>query len=589
LKYIFSLKKSFFKTSIYQSEAVRILSGEINFESIETEIHSLKQKGGNGDLSSTLADVENVAASEEGNKAIFIFTTGNTIVQDQILELSSNGFDIVCFLILENGDSKRNELGSIFGDQRVILLPTFEAANNYFNRLEISSSDIPDISIKQIGSSAATLKIKGIDDYPKIRVFVKNIQSQRCYEEVLKNNKEISLNLHPETPKYMITVQGIRESKGSEISNELLVTLPKLHGITKKIQDPNISQELRNKNLSFQVPHCLKNVDIETFNIAVIGDMGNGKSSLINLLKTCIEPSDEDKICFHAPTGNGESTLTKEIKKYSITNSLQIVDCYGLQSTDDFTEIGNFARGRMLHNFKQGDAQNEENDKFKSDISIKNAPHLYLYVVDIRSAQNDDSIRKFGELSRFLKQEHGVQIFVCLTKLDKLQENNNLVLDESDLGFALENGSIKKFIQDYARKADISVHDIFPIFNYTGPLEERSEVKDTLGLILIDQALYGITTYFKRYIIVQIIDQSCKNQGLLLLETLDMSLERFLARHRKIGKNFRPLGFYKDDKLVPDDRWKATLLNDIKLNPEKKDGYQICTIKLQSSDESPKD
>ena len=94
--------------------------------------------------------------------------------------------------------------------------------------------------------------------------------------------------------------------------------------------------------------------------------------------------------------------------------------------------------------------------------------------------------------------------------------------------------------------------------------------------------------------IVNIIDQNRTSQDLLLLETLDMSLESFFNQFfRKISnQNFRPVGFYREEKLIPDERWKVTLLNDIKLDQEKKVGYQICTIKLQnertSSDETPK-
>ena len=118
-------------------------------------------------------------------------------------------------------------LAPIFGNDRIVLLPDFQTAHNYFYGLNISNMDVPEISIKQMGSSTVTLNIKGIEDFEKIKVFTKNVQSKSCHEEVFGNSKEIPLNLSFNTPKYTIRVQGIRGQQTSEMSNELQITLPK--------------------------------------------------------------------------------------------------------------------------------------------------------------------------------------------------------------------------------------------------------------------------------------------------------------------------------------------------------------------------
>lgn len=356
-----------------------------------------------------------------------------------------------------------------------------------------------------------------------------------------------------------------------------------VHLITEKIQTPSYIEELRDSISAVQVPECLKSVGIQTLNISVIGDVGNGKSSLINTFSTALAPKNQNKIKLCAITGQDEKSITPGKERHPLTKSINIFDSAGIQPNDNSNaEIDSLAQGRLLDNFKQGEALTEDNQRFRSEANLKGAPHVFIYVVDVGAAINDDSIRRCGDLIRLLRK-HQVQTLVALTKLDLLQENGNPVLDESDFGQALENGAVKKFIKEYASKAKIPVHDIFPIFNYTGANEKRSQVKDMLALILLDQAVHAINTYFERYTVVQIIDQNERNQGSFLLKNQDMRLEEFSSDFKfKIShEGFTMKGFYKNDVLIPEIKWKTMVLDDIKVEKETDDGFQTWILKLQ--------
>jgi len=591
-KLLCSLKPSFFKTSVihYDATATQVITPQTTFPPIENGIKALNQASGAVNFGNALTTIKTLADPLQGRKVVFLFTTGQGINQNNVLEItSSSNIEIVCFLILQNGTAKQNELSPIFGgNQRVILLPDQQTAQNYFDNLIVTGSEVPQISIKKIYSSSATLNIQGIENYQSIKALIKTSTSPSPSQTNYQNCKEITVNLRADAPRQIITVQGIKPNLQSAVSNEFVLHLPKIHPITKRIRNSNTSQQLRNYILQFQIPEPLRRAGIENFNISIMGDMGNGKSSFINVVLTAMQAAEIERICSNAPTGTGELTLTRDIKRYCVTRNLNIIDRYGTQFNDDHSELENFIKGRLLPGFIQGGKQNQENPRFKSEASLKNALHLIIYIVDLKSAENDDSIKKFGEITQYLKQEHSIPVLVGLTKLDKLQEmeSGNLALDESELGEALENENVKKFIQKYAKKAEISENDILPIFNYTGPFEERSQVKDVFGLVLLDTAIQRIAEYFQRYIVLDLVDQNEKTHGSLLLEVLEVSLEYFSQHYfKKISntESFKPVGFFsRENKIIPEEKWANTYLNDIEFNQTIKDGFQIYTLRVQN-------
>jgi hypothetical protein len=590
LNLIFSLKTNFFKTSLikYDDAPIDIFLDQVQFGANETKINNLVQKNGAVNFVNGMVRIETLSAQVQGNKVLFLFTNGTAVDQNKIQELLARGFEIFCFLVLENGTARKTQLDAIFGNGKVILLPNLQTAEDCFRNFVITSADIPNITVKNLGLSTATLTITGIDNYKEAKFVIKNFRNGELINttnQAMENSKEITLQLNPENPKYKITVQGCKANQISQVSKELELTLnKKIHPITKKLRNPNLLKDLRGRVSQTRVPECLKTVGIQTYNVSLIGEMGNGKSSSIDTIWTAMHET-LDRIYFPAAIGKNESTLTKGLKKYLLTNSLQLFDFAGMQTNDNSNaEIDNLAYGRLLHNFQQGGKLNEENKSFKNCMNLNGAAHVFIYVLDIQTALNDDHIRRFGEISRLLKQNHGVQVLVCLTKLDQLQENSTTVLDESDFGEIMENGVVKRFIQDFAERAAISVHDIFPILNYTGPGEERSQVKDILALNLLDEAIHAINTYFTKYHVVRIVDQNQRNQGCFLLENPELYLEQFYSDYRaKISHSgFKMGGFYKNETLISEDQWKTLLLNNIKFDQEINDGFQIWTLKLHN-------
>lgn len=92
----------------------------------------------------------------------------------------------------------------------------------------IASSDIPNMTVKNIGLSTATLTVTGIDNYKEAKFVIKifrNGELINTLNQVKENSREITLQLHAEIPKYKITVQGSKDNQISQVSKELEVTL----------------------------------------------------------------------------------------------------------------------------------------------------------------------------------------------------------------------------------------------------------------------------------------------------------------------------------------------------------------------------
>ncbi len=131
-------------------------------------------------------------------------------------------------MVLENGQAKKNELDVIFGNQKVILLQNLQAAENCFRNLVITSAEVPNITVKNVSLSTATLTITGIDNYKEAKFIIKNFRNGehiRNFNQNLENSREITLQLNAENPKYKITVQGSKENQISQVSKELELTL----------------------------------------------------------------------------------------------------------------------------------------------------------------------------------------------------------------------------------------------------------------------------------------------------------------------------------------------------------------------------
>ncbi len=92
----------------------------------------------------------------------------------------------------------------------------------------ITSAEVPNISVKNLGLSTATLTVTGIDNYKEARFVIKNFRNgelMNTLNQNKENSREIMLQLNAEIPKYKITVQGSKDNQISQVSKELEVTL----------------------------------------------------------------------------------------------------------------------------------------------------------------------------------------------------------------------------------------------------------------------------------------------------------------------------------------------------------------------------
>ena len=343
---------------------------------------------------------------------------------------------------------------------------------------------------------------------------------------------------------------------------------------------------MRLKFRTYEIPTILKDAGVTCFNLCTFGELGNGKSSTINTIISALLDQSEYP-CQIAECGESEESFTRTLAKYELfqTVPIKIWDVWGWQTTKTYKELQSLIEGKLKTNFKEGDNQTANNSYFTTESNIKLTPHAYITICDIYSVFNPSKIKQFRNFYQTFKQDNQRPTFVAMTKFDKLSNDNGETLLGTNMEKILDYGAIIETIEGFAEAAKISPFDIFPVINYQGVLEPRNFIKDFIALKLLDRAIYGIETYFRKNKLIRVIDQFDESHGVLILDNLDLDLQTFESAQLKgiTHENFYPDGFYDlKGKLISCQDHRKHSLEEILFNVKFADGYVSYTVKIKN-------
>ena len=323
----------------------------------------------------------------------------------------------------------------------------------------------------------------------------------------------------------------------------------------------------------------------------MIGEIGNGKSSLINTIITAL--SDFNKpVCLSVPAGKSGQSYTRSKKEYNIfgDNPIKLVDIWGWQLNTGFKGFENLVVGKLRDNCEESKAD----DDHQTGFSSYNKPQACITVCDIYSVNDPDKMAKFGYYYNKLKQDYGIPTVVVLTKLDIIhpeEDEEDLIL-KNNINKIYDCNIVNDILDKFSKGTKIPRGDVFLVVNYEGENDQRSLVKDYLALRLLEKIIIDIEDNYKHhYKFIQVVDQSNKIIGAVPIKSSDLTLsdfeETYFKRFKSDNKKgFYPTHFYKADGETPlpdEENHNEIMLEDLvqKEMPEN-DRYVVYQLKVHN-------
>lgn len=187
------------------------------------------------DLSKPLDFVVNELSSAVGTKNVFIFTDGDINAKSVIDRMISvihqyfwsnsekANYNILCFLIKENGGVNEDEAAKMVGISRLVSFETFVDMENFFDKVLLANLEAPALIVQNISTQEIEIEIKSNNKYDSYEIHGCD-QGANCSEIMAKTSTtRIRLtDLKIET-KYFLKVRGKQGFQSSNFSDEIVV------------------------------------------------------------------------------------------------------------------------------------------------------------------------------------------------------------------------------------------------------------------------------------------------------------------------------------------------------------------------------
>lgn len=239
----------------------------------------------------------------------------------------------------------------------------------------------------------------------------------------------------------------------------------------------------------------------QNINLLVIGNIGSGKSSLVNTLLTSIR--DTGLIASIATTypENFQSTtcMLHEVLLEDTpgTKTLRVYDCRGIGRVDGVREedLKSVIDGRVMKNYVFQHCHDipQSSDFYRSNPTISDKMHCVLFVA---KADNIDQNVDFSVLKRIQKylNSRNIPLRLVLTRMDKLD-----LCAAGDLSkiFVSRHAEIK--VNLAKEKFCLKDNHVLPIANYVSGTRQNIN-QDILTLQAVENILNEVMSYIANQI-----------------------------------------------------------------------------------------
>lgn len=239
----------------------------------------------------------------------------------------------------------------------------------------------------------------------------------------------------------------------------------------------------------------------QAINLMVIGNIGSGKSSLINTLFTVFRNNGQQST-LASSHGTSMECITKRLHEVTLMTfrngkKLRIYDCRGVHFSECNThysnDLINAVDGRIKKGYEfKNDSGIQKDSKFiNRNPTISDRMHCVLYVAQA----NQDQIEEPKSVLNTVRGHVGdldIPLRLILTKADQL----NLCGYNGDLSGIFQSRQVKLKVEMAIKNFGLQDCQILPIVNYGNGLEQNI-TQDVLALLTIDNILQEALSYIK--------------------------------------------------------------------------------------------
>lgn len=236
-------------------------------------------------------------------------------------------------------------------------------------------------------------------------------------------------------------------------------------------------------------------------NVLVIGNLGSGKSSLVNTFLTSLRNSGQIANIATTYQANIESTTCKLheviLQNNPGTKQLRVYDCRGIGPTDGVREYDliRVIEGNVKKNYKfdEFDDIDENDNYYRRNPTISDKMHCILFVAKADEIEEGVDFTVLKNIQGYLNSEN-IPLRLILTRIDNLD-----LCAAGDLSSLFVSRHAEKKVN--IAKAIFSLHDsqILPIANYVGGNTQNVN-QDILTLQAVENILNEAVSYIENQI-----------------------------------------------------------------------------------------
>lgn len=236
-------------------------------------------------------------------------------------------------------------------------------------------------------------------------------------------------------------------------------------------------------------------------NVLVIGNLGSGKSSLVNTFLTSLRNSGQIANIATTYQANIESTTCKLheviLQNNPGTKQLRVYDCRGIGPTDGVREddLIRVIEGNVKKNyeFDEFDDIDENDDYYRRNPTISDKMHCILFVAKADEIEEGVDFTVLKNIQRYLNSEN-IPLRLILTRIDNLD-----LCAAGDLSSLFVSRQAERKVN--IAKAIFRLHDsqILPIANYVRGTTQNVN-QDILTLQAVENILNEAVSYIENQI-----------------------------------------------------------------------------------------